>query len=366
MFDRILPPSYLDPLRSVGPGYEVFQALAELGERISLAVGRLECAQFITLAQGGQRARVPVEFFRPALTGSVTIKVGTIVRTSVGGRQFSLVEDVVFGPADLVVPGTVEAIADGYEWNVVGPATTAGGESIPGEIDVVELPLQDPPFGDPSILVRQTGDPTQEGRAAALDGLGADRDLRRNPGEGDVRYAARVRSLPDTVTPDAIVRQLHKILDPLGLAFDFIETFELRYQTCYDAPDAPIAGSPFAPNTFTYDDPRPEFPFFNRWLDVEDQHGAFVVVVQDPLPIEEHAMVYDDPGAVLADFAGRAHSAYDVDPVGLNPAVIEGAYDGTDVGQAALFLNLSNLLEEIKAGGVKVALELDTVTAVGP
>src|SRR5512144_1017535 len=53
LIDRLLPLSYLDPLKNVGPGYELYKATAKLFERASIAVGRLECEQFILSATGG-------------------------------------------------------------------------------------------------------------------------------------------------------------------------------------------------------------------------------------------------------------------------------------------------------------------------
>jgi hypothetical protein len=287
LLDRILPEDYLAPLKDPGPGYEILQAFAAQFARVSQAneaAGR--DAQIITAASGAKASGV-VLLSRPSphpdgLT--VTVKAGSVVTTSVGGRDFVTSAPVTFAPADLGPFSVgVVAVSIGYEWNVRGETVTAAGDVIPGDIDTVKVLLETPDYGDITIRVSQVA-PTVGGTDAALDALGADRGVTRQTGESDTAYRGRLRSLPDTVSPDALRRTIDSILGPAGVAYDFIETFEQQYQECYDAPSTPIPGSPFDPNLFTYDDPRYPEPFKNRWLDDSDFRGAVVIVVDGQNP----------------------------------------------------------------------------------
>lgn len=280
LFDRIFPSDYLEPLKSPGPGYEIFEALAAVGARLSLAIARLKVGNFISSADGGQYAQANVLFLRPAFTaGAVTIKAGTLVTTSVGDRTFALLSDVLFGATDLgPLPGTVQAISLGYEYNVRGQRVAASGLVLPGEIDTISKLIEDPSFGDPTITISQVDDATG-GQAAMLDQLGIDRGMGRVEFETDASYRPRIASIPDTVSPGAVRRAVNAILQPLGLSFQFIEIWDLAYQTCFDAPSAVIPGSTFDPNLFCYDDPRAATPFRNRYLDEVEARGTFIVVV---------------------------------------------------------------------------------------
>ena len=361
LFARLLPENYLQPMQTgQGPGYELLQAWAELFERVSLAVGRLECGAFYTLSHGGEKSLVVVEFFRETATaGAVTVKAGTMVTASGGGQQFVTLEDAVFG-ALAVGPIAVdaEAVAEGWEWNVPGRVVGAGGDVMDGEINTVERPYYDPPYGDPNIQVRQLV-PASGGMAAMLDGLGDNRGLKRNSGESDTSYSGRCRSLPDTVTPDALQRLLARTLDPLGITWTFIETFQIDYQTAWDAPSAVIPANPeYDPNLWAYDDPRDPVPFRGRWLAVEDYRGAFLVVLGNLAPVLDVGMAYDDPAVTLTDYAGkRAHSAYDVATTGFNVGILQGGYDGWDVQLAQTLRQLWSALDAAKAGGVTFAIE---------
>jgi hypothetical protein len=158
--------------------------------------------------------------------------------------------------------------------------------------------------------------------------------MARLEAELDSAYRYRLRNLPDTVSPGAIVRLCDAYLDQFGIEYEFVEVWQLDYQTCWDAP-SPNVGTPsyaaslptspvYYDNLFVYDDPvgtRAAWPnpqFRNRWLDEVEYRGAFIVVV-DPL-----------------------------DPV----------YDGTPAGNAAV-LGLYTQLQQIKLGGVAAIIELE-------
>ena len=376
LFDRVFPDDYLAPLKLYpDSGYELFQGMGALGARISQAVERLECDSYVITAAGGVAAGGSVQFFRPnGLAGSVTVKKGSLVTTSAGGRDFVTLEDCAFssgtggssassssalGPIDI----DVRAITSGYEWNVTGQVITPAGLVIPGEIDTCKALILDPPYGDTTIQVQQLLD-TTGGRAPALDGLGADRGILRNYNELDPNYAVRIRSLPDTISPDAIVRNLQQYLPPLGISFSVIEQWDITYQTCYDAPFQAIALDPeYDPNLFAYDDTRSPDKFADRWLDELDDNGAFLVIVAQNNPLYDVSMAFDDPGTVPADFQNvltgwqRGDSAFDVDTVSASAPVYPACYDGFDLLYAAAMLGLENLFQLIKAGGVAAGIE---------
>lgn len=242
---------------------------------------------------------------------SVTVKAGTIVTTSQGGRDFVTTADAVFGSSTLVVTNVpATAVVSGYEFNVPGPVTTADRTVLPGDIDTVEFFYQNPVFGDQSIQVRQVTSATG-GVDADLDQLGADRGIARQVGESDAQYRARVRSLPDTISPDAIQRSIAAVLVPFGSpAFDFEETWDPHYQTSWDMPSNNVGTPTFDlahydavfSNIFTYDDSRASPPFIDRWLDDVEARGAFIVVTPDlgGLDVPAYAAMYDMLQAIKA------------------------------------------------------------------
>jgi len=365
VLDAVFPAEYLAPLKDPGPGYELPQAYAQILAFASTMIEYLATNAFILTSEGPAKATVTVSFSRQnAGAGAVTVKRGTVVSTSETGREFVTLQDAVFGGSD-VGPIEVPAQARFYGWNynVKGPVTLSSGEILEGEIDTVKLPLQEPVFADPTIYVEQVTDATG-GRLGFLDGLGKDRGVDRVRGEPDQRYRQRVRSLPDTITPDAIQRVIAAHLAPWGVEPTFIETWSPAYQTCYDAPNQtyPYLGALYDPNLFCYDDPRTDVGFRNRWLDERDHRGAFIVQVPNLAPLFDTSMAYDDTAPSFAELrnpnGARAVGAYDV-PVDASADLVQGGYDGFDVQKQAVYKGLYDLLQKIKAGGVYATVELE-------
>jgi hypothetical protein len=456
LFDRLFPNHYLAPLKDPGPGYELLQAFAKIGERLSLAVSRFGGGAFILSASGGAFATGSVQLSRPSAQPegiSVTVKAGTVVESSRSGRRYRTTADVLFGPSDLG-PFTVaiQSEVQSYEYNEPGVGTAADGESLEGEIDTIVTLVEEAPsqplsnagtatvqfnvavgdfqtvvsmtgasfspdsagrfvtfagaanaanngnrpiveyidptsiivrnpqglaettasvswqeyssetdVGDLTITVTAQGVPTAGGVDPALDQHGLDRNIPRGNNEADDAYRGRIRALPDNISPDAVDRAMQQLLFPIGQTYGFIETWEVQYQTCWDAPRDPIPGSPFDPNLFVYDDPKSPVPFRNRWLDLNDMRGAFVVVVPRITPLLEYGLAYDDTALVNLDFANaqgsRAVTAYDV-PVTLGFGFLQGSWDGFDLTKQTLYETIFNTLEGIKAAGTSVAVEL--------
>lgn len=361
MFDRIFPPGYMVSIKSPGPGYELFQAFAKMAERLSLAVAHSKVAGLILTAAGGQQAQCNVTFTRSSPgTNAVTIKAGTVVRASKGQRDFALMSDVAFSASDLGPhTGTVQAVANGYEWNIPGPKTTITGAVLPGEIDTLYSPVLDPPFGDATFAVAQQTDATG-GQDAALDQLGLDRNLPRTTGEPDAAYGLRITSLPDTVSPGAFTRLVSALLSPYGVSATLIELSSITLQTVWDAPANSIsANANYSPTLFAYDDTRTTNPiggapvFFDRWL--SGRVGGIVLVPE--ILVKDQGMAFDDTANTVASFAKRAIGAWDV-PGTLATGELQGAYDGVDYGAATVYLGVYNSLQAIKAAGVPINVEL--------
>lgn len=373
LFDRTFPTDYLSPLKSYpNSGYELFQAFAAVGARMAQAVRGLECGAFVIFSEDAALALVNVIFARPdTTTGAFTINAGTVVKTSTGGREFVLPVDVSFGALDLSVTASVIAVATGYEWNVRGERATAAGVLLRGEINQVTKLLTTPPYVDPRITVRQQQD-ASGGIDPMLNGIGYDRGIERISGEPAELYRARVRSLPDTVSPAAVARNVDRFLAPYSIGYDIIETWQITYQTAWDAP-SPNAGTPsyqatpptnpqYDSNLYCYDDPRSQWPLRNVWLDEAEHRGAFIVVLEVK-SLNDLGLAYDDPGMGPTEFRnpatgwGRSTSAYDLAGTDNASLVYPCAYDGFDILYNAVMVGLYQLLQQIKAAGVAAIVE---------
>lgn len=379
MFDRRIPDYFIEGIKIQGDGYELFQAMAAVGARASLAVFRSVSGLFIAWASDGVRATGQVELYRDnALKGAVLVKAGSVVSTSrknheelqappsTGGRKFVTLSDVQFEVAD-VGPHTVaaQAIAPGWEYNVSGAVRTAAGETIPGEIDTVYELFTDPPFADPTIQVRQIAD-FSGGQAACLAQLGRERSVVRYDAEPAEAYRARVRQLSDTVSPNAIKRAvfiyLHSIIGN-DTEFWFIEPWQLDYQTVWDGPSQTVKA--YKPNVFVFDDPRTGTPMFNRWMSEEDAAGAVIIQVPNLRFMDEMGGFFDDPGTDEADFATPGHTGwrrafgfFDIPhdaAASLTPGIF---FDAWDVPRRATYSGLHELLQKIKLGGVMITIEI--------
>lgn len=338
----------------------MYQGFAKIGERCSLAVSRSEDDGYILTAKGPKQATVAVTFYRSVATaGAGSVLAGTIVKCSGGGQAFRTLTDAVFGALDLEITVDAIAIGYGYEWNIKGVYTAPNGDTAPGELDTVVLPLQDPPYWDPTIKARNDADADGLGRPGTLDALGDERGLPRQPNEADGNYAARIRLLPDTITPAAFRRQLTQFFLPYGIVWSAIETWDYHYQVTYDAPETDTTPlEDYDAAVFTYDDPRVHVPIANRWLDHQDVEGAFIVELEELAAIREYGMAYDDPETFITTSAGaRAISAYDLADV-LPSDLFGGAYDAEDLGFNELIGGLVELLDNIKGAGIKATIHI--------
>jgi len=222
--------------------------------------------------------------------------------------------------------------------------------------------------------IQATGAPAlgfTPGSDAALDQHGADRGIFRQPGEQDDPYRARIRALPDNISPDAVLRNLRLLLEPVDGIAVFIETWDIRLQTCWNAPGETHGGTDFDPNCFVWNDPRPPVPYRNRWLSENLARGSFIVVVTGLSPLSDFGMVwnhknpddtYVDPfidESGLANLHGRrALCAWNV-PSTLAGGYLQGCWNGYDQKLNTLYANLYATLQNVKAAGINAVLELE-------
>lgn len=369
VFNRVAPQEYIDPLFDPGPGGEILQMFAKIMERASVAVGRAECGLNYSLAHGGFKARGIVEFYRDnAIAGTFTLLRGSVVRTSKTRREFVLLRNLVFGASDLVLQAEVEARQADYQFNVEGRTFTADGTPLEGEIDELTLPLMEPPLAELTLQVRQPV-ATSQGQPDTLGELGKDRSIFKQVGETDDDYRRRIQSLPETISPEALVKQLDQIFIPIDKEYTLIETWLNTYQAGWDGPDSAITNlvmEDFDPNLFVYDDPRANPPFRNRWLGAEDHRAGLVLVIPNLETFRDFGCVDDDPALSVSDLTSplgeRALSADDIpSDTLLDPDVISTpcAVDGEDELKASFIRNMNNLMQKVKAGGVFFTIELE-------
>lgn len=358
-------PTYVEGLkRQADNGYEILIALARVGARCSLALSRFVSGSYIAWAEFGAKATGTVVLSRRnAQRGALIVKSGSLVTTR-SKRVFRLLADVPFGALDLGPHSVaVEAVYTGWDHNVEGESTTKAGEVLPGEINAWAALNEDPPYADPNIDVRQIV-ATTGGRAAMLEQHGLDREVIAQPGEAAESYRARLRQVPDTVSPRALMRAawffLQRVFGP-GVHFWYIEPWEITYQGVWDGPISPIGA--YDPTVFTYNDPRISVQMRNRWLSEDDTAGSAIVVVPDLQCVEDFSLCFDDPGVVEDDFNTGGHpgwyrsfNCYDMPDTFVGYL---GCPDGWDAGRRYIYKGIFDLLQRVRAGGNTVTLELE-------
>jgi hypothetical protein len=356
IIERSYPKSYLDGLRSSPTGgYELMQSAAQVMARVSRAVAELYCCSLLAFAHGPAYSTGLVEFAREDATeGAITIKAGSVVKASKSGRRFILSGDVVFGALALG-PITVAVVAEEPDqtYDLQGVTITAGGETVPGEVDSIAELAEGSGF-DPAMRVRQIAT-FSGGRSPCLDGLGEDLLVPRLPDESDDRYRLRIIQKPDTVSPDAIERGLDLLLGSLGLhaclrevGTERLPGFFFDAGSSEDSPQVPA-------NNYAYDmdfTTRPE-DRFKLLLDLAEFRG-FMLIGVPPIPdILEFGLFYD--GATSDAFP--LQNAYDTTSL-TQPNV---AYDGFSALNSSIYKAIYDMVNEKRAAGVGFELYLETI-----
>lgn len=357
--DHTLDPDYVNGLQA-GEGYEILQAQAKIFARVSEAVRRNADGMLVAYAKGGSLAEGTVEFYRTGTGGGAfSVLPGTIVRAS-GGRYFRVLESATFTSLDLGPHAVrVRSVFQDYRSNTMGQVVTGAGHTITGEIDSIEVLIEDPPLQEPNVRVRQITD-LAGGRTPALDLLALQEGLSRRPGETDESLAYRIRNLPDNLTPAAIERQVQALVEPYGLRYEFIETWDPSFQTAYDLE----TGDPHS-NVFTYDDKRDRyFRAINWYADSIEQWGTFYVNVGKCQPILDFGGMYDDTAETAGHLYSpishgrRAVSSFDLPDMS---TVGDGTdlgigYDCRDVGHDGLMDSIYEMMQTHRAAGIVAGL----------
>ena len=355
------PDDYLASIkRAPNGGYEMFLANAAVGVRMSLAISRMIEDGLLMFARGGQFATGSVDFYRTDFSnGAITLLPGTLVQASKSGRLFVLTSAVAFGATDTgPLTAAIQAIAYGYEYNVPGEFTAANGELLPGEIDTIwlsnSIDAGGIPTFDTNMLVRQIL-PTANGRPASLDGMGADRAVNRQGGEVDDVYRQRIIDLPDTVSPNAIVRGVNAILFAYGLVPCVIRevgTPNSVPPTTFAEDSAPFPGLFFDGSTSdpvpimnAYDIDMAAWPSlaWNVWLDEGHFRGYFMLGLPE-LDFPDYGFCYD--GSTSDAF--QVINAYDQTGNGPN-----SWYDGHKDLQLILYNAIADSVLQKHGFGVK-------------
>lgn len=360
VIDRSYPGSYLQNIKDTpNGGYELFQGVSKLMERLSIAIARLECGSFVSTARGGAAATGVVEFYRESGDlDAYTLRQGTIVRTA-NGKEFRTLLDVGFPLSDMGPKSVaIQATAWGYEYNVAGQVNTLAGELLPGDIGDIKTALIFNALGDqlidPALSVRNPL-PTSGGRDAFLDGLGEDRGLPRRIGESDDAYRLRIMETPDTVSPAAIKRGVDRVLAPYGLGGCLREVgTPLLPGFFYDA-GGTGSKDPNPSHNFAYDMDftlRPE-DRFKLFLDLLEFRGFFLVGVPKVVDAEYPGLVYDT--AIGSTF--KLKNAYDT----TSPTAPNAAYDGFQRLNAALYQAIFADINDKRAAGVGFDLYIEEI-----
>lgn len=362
--DQTLEEDYVKGLQA-GEGYEILQAQAKIFARVSQAVRNNADGVLVAYARGPSLAEGTVEFYRTATGAAFTVSAGTIVTAS-GGRFFRTIEPGVFGGSDLgPVAVRVRAVFQDYQHNVLGQTVTSSSHTINGEIDSILVLIEDPPLAETNLRVRQITD-LSGGRSAQLDLLARQEGLQRRNQETDESLAYRTRNLPDNITPAAIERQVQTLIEPYGIRYEFIESWDPSFQSAYDMQE----GEPYS-NVFTYDDKRERyFRAINWYADDVEQWGTFYVNIGKCEPIADYGGMYDDEAANSGHLysptshGSRAASAYDLPDMSTvgDGTTLGLGYDCRDVAHDALMDSIAEMMQTHRAAGITAGLQQEDRT----
>lgn len=166
--------------------------------------------------------------------------------------------------------------------------------------------------------------PIAGGADAELDAIGDERRVFRQQNESDASYRSRIVTLPDVVSPGAVLRLASRILDPIGIPWRFIE-----------------AGDPEVFTGFVWLPPLPGTIAYEAiTIDWNTRRRAFAIAVG--LGGADGGSFYD--GTLLDD----------------DNALDDGAFaDGYPLFWTTAMFALWAQLNEIRAGGVAAYILID-------
>jgi len=229
------------------------------------------------------------------------------------------------GPNIGLGPRRIESFDEPTSTVVVGGPTLVAGAGACEVVSFVELGFT------AEFLIDLTG-----GTSPMLDTSGAERDMGRGIGESDDVYRERLRSLPDTIAPNAIYRAVSRILTPIPVAFRVLES---RH---------PIDFTGAAWGEFPYDDPEAYNWILGRqhlWQGNGFEYRGFYVVVERGW--------YGDFGAPFDQHPGGVHPSDAFDWM---------FYDGYPLD---FYNDMENMIQEVNktlgAGVPWLVVTVDTI-----
>jgi hypothetical protein len=221
------------------------------------------------------------------------------------------------GPNYPTNPRRITAVSVGTSTTTVtvdGAALALGAGNDVEVIDINTLP----------VTAELNGDMTG-GKHGWLDAIARERDIGRNANENDDVFRDRVKSLPDTISPNAIERACRRILEPIGIKYLFIESRRREHMKGFFCDEDPC------------DDPNAAIENGGRLLlgSPFDVMGFFIVIERTGEGEFGMFADYDPPGSV-----------------GARNAVDFAFADGHPVGFWANMAALIAEIEKTKAAGV--------------
>lgn len=371
VLQKAYPQDYLQGLQSNPQGgYELLQAAAKVGERVSLAVGRAQNEAFVSTASGGSYATGVVEFFRATASTAptpYTILQGSRVATA-DGREFTVMANIAIDTTTLGPwSAPVQAVLQSYQYNLPGNTLAPSGQTVPGPLNQITYLKTNPVVLDIPLQVQQPG-PTSGGAFPALDALGEDRGIPRKTYEPDSVYRYRIQTTPDTVSPGAIVRAIESVLGPAPIKATNVYFREVGTPDIPGSPGLPgiffDAGShldsPQNPaNNYAYDMNPALRPLdaYKLYLSFLESRAFFMVGVPN-LDLGDFGGAYDgsqfDQYQLLTFYDGNTP------PGSAHPN--NWAYDGFQTQGTSYYQALYSLIDAKRAAGVSFVFYLEPLT----
>lgn len=371
---KIVPGEYIDPLLNDAQSSGLIHSVVAILQKAADSVDAVEAQAHILDAPAGGKATATIRVTPTAnLPSAVVVKAGSLFSDTACLRIFRLTADVTVGPTLTPGDGVVEACGMSDLDNVPGEFVSLRGETVEGTISVPLRVRTTPVFGC-DLTVRQMTDATG-GSAPALEALARDVGVYQYAGESSDTLRTRAWEQPDVVSPDAIRRRLHKLLDPCGVKFHITEARDFQ-KMCLSRSDSAYLrqNNPDGYNIDympvdaldldTMHNEVSSFPFYHLYNDAADFRLVgglaptspvfFVVHIRPLSPIRSKHLVLSDEavseGEVTYDYGSRSVCALADTATDTAFGCLSGGDDDLD----ALYSAAVDMLSGIKAGGVTV------------
>lgn len=235
------PDGWLDPMLADPDSSAALQAYVAQFARLGEAVDYNSKVALISDAPGGSPGTCTTTITRPSSGTSGTIPKGYAF-VDVNGVQYIVVTDVAVGSGVTSVELPLQTIRE---------AESVNTEDDPElSISTINAVVQDStdtttliaPPGDASIVAtsfQAVAETTQVtgGASNYLSALGAERACFQQPGESTEAYRARVRNIPDTVSPVAVAEAVVGAANAAGAGAVILEPFNDGADPAIKTPD---------------------------------------------------------------------------------------------------------------------------------